>query len=436
MKNFIILGGGAAGILLAMKLAPKKQKMNINITLIDCKSFFEYTPSLISVLYESTDEQFEKHYNNITMDYKTFLEPLGIHFILGVLHDIDNENVIYNNNDQEIQRIPYDILVICTGSSYSDPWKIPSPCQQNNNTTLQWKNERFQFLRDQREKYKTSNKILCIGAGAVGTELVTEIAYRSPEKQIILVNASNKVLSGTPQDLIQSGERILNTIPSIQLISGEQIEPIHNDHVYKTTKTHTEIKNVDLVYSCIGIQPNTQFLKKSHSDWLDDKNYIRVNAFFQVEQHEEDKPIFAIGDVNNIKEPKLWFTAHIQTIHLFHHLERVFFFNHHDHHPYQGAKLSMIISMGPSYGIGSLNDGITILNGWPLNKNKGSKLAAMIKHIVERVTMNDFHSKKIMNDVLYTTHEKGHWIPKLIDKLTHSSPSLIDHSTTTSSSSS
>ncbi|KAG2220961.1 hypothetical protein INT45_006494 [Circinella minor] len=415
MKNLIILGGGAAGILLAMKLAPKKQKMNINITLIDCKSFFEYTPSLISVLYESTDEQFEKHYNNITMDYKTFLEPLGIHFICGILHDIDKENVI------------------CTGSSYSNPWKIPPSCQQNNNT--QWKKiDRFNFLRDQREKYKTANKILCIGAGAVGTELVTEIAYRSPEKEIILVNASNNILSGTPQALIQSGERILNQIPSIQLISGEHIEYIHQDHLYKTTQSHTEIKHVDLVYSCIGIQPNTQFLQKSHSDWLDDKNYIRVNEFFQVVK-EEEKLIFAIGDVNNIKEPKLWFTAHIQTIHLFHQLERLLFSSHHDinYHPYQGATLSMIISLGPSYGIGSLNDGITIFNGWPFNKNKGSKLAAIIKHIVERITMNDFHSKKIMNDVLYNTHEKSHWIPKFIDKLTHSSPSLTSSSTFSSS---
>ena len=35
--NFIILGGGAAGILLAMKLAKERQKMGIHITLIDCK---------------------------------------------------------------------------------------------------------------------------------------------------------------------------------------------------------------------------------------------------------------------------------------------------------------------------------------------------------------------------------------------------------------
>ena len=271
---------------------------------------------------------------------------------------------------------------------------------------------------------------------------MTEIAYRSPEKEIILVNASNKVLSGTPQGLVESGERVLNNLSSIQLIHGERADPINNDNddddttTYKTDKTNTEIKNVDLVYQCTGIHPNTQFLQKSHSDWLDDKHYIRVNEFFQVGQQQagnNNKHVFAVGDVNDIKEPKLWFTTHIQTIHLFHQLQRLLSSspNVHDHPmiPYHGSKLSMIISLGPYYAIGSLNDGITILNGWPLSKNKGSKLASITKHIVERITMDDFHSKKIMNDILYNTHEKGHWIPKLIDKLTHSSPFLDHHPT-------
>ncbi|KAI8145135.1 hypothetical protein BJV82DRAFT_511832 [Fennellomyces sp. T-0311] len=399
-KKFVILGGGAAGILLAMKLASDRQRLGINITLIDCKSFFEYTPSLISVLYEATDDQFEKHFCNVTADYQELLVRIGVKFVLGIVRDMDHENVILGND----QKVAYDLAVICTGSFYNDPWKVP--CQQDQ-TTMQW-HERLEFLRTQRDKYKSSENILCIGGGPVGVEVATEIAYRSPLKHVALVNASDTVLSGTPPPLSDGAERVLHNLNSIRLISGEKANKV-DDTTYKTDKTQTEIK-ADLVYMCTGLRPNTQFLQESHPDWLDDKKHIRVDARFRVADNDN---IFAIGDVNDVNEPKLWFTAHMQTIHLYHNLKRLLQ-GRTDLVPYQGSQLSMVISLGPHYAIGSFAG--VVLNGWPLGKNHGSRLAALAKHTVERITMNDYHSKKLTNDILYHTHEKGHLFQKVAGK--------------------
>lgn len=37
VKKVVILGGGAAGLLIAMKLGPEKKKHGIDVTLVDCK---------------------------------------------------------------------------------------------------------------------------------------------------------------------------------------------------------------------------------------------------------------------------------------------------------------------------------------------------------------------------------------------------------------
>lgn len=78
-----------------MKLGPEKKKHGIDVTLVDCKSFFEYTPALISVLYEPTDDQFQKHFKRITADYVTFLSSYGVNFVLGMVDDINEQTFFF-----------------------------------------------------------------------------------------------------------------------------------------------------------------------------------------------------------------------------------------------------------------------------------------------------------------------------------------------------
>lgn len=395
-----------------MKLGPEKKKHGIDVTLVDCKSFFEYTPALISVLYEPTDDQFQKHFKRITADYVTFLSSYGVNFVLGMVDDINEQTVILKDG----QVLPYDIAAICTGSFYHDPWKIP--CQDNNDDTtsephlMQWTN-RLDYLKEKRDQYKEAQSILCIGAGPVGVEVATEIACRTPHKQVTLVSATDTVLGGGT--LGEGAKRVLDRLDSVRLILGEKAQPVDQEDeqststTFKTSETHQEI-HCDLAYTCTGIRPNTQFLEKSHADWLDDKKNIRVDPFFQVERETGDGNIFAIGDVNNIDEPKLFFTAHMQAIHFARNVKNLF--KGAAVQPYHGCQISMVVSLGPSHAIGSIS-GI-ILNGWPLGLDKGSKLAALAKHMIERISMNDYNTKETANDLIYHMHEKGHLFQKLI----------------------
>lgn len=467
IKKVVILGGGAAGLLIAMKLGPEKKKHGIDVTLVDCKvetrhleikrytnenacillcySHFSnihralslYCTSQLMINFKSTSTESQQiiHHFYPIMESTLCLEWWMISmskrvrvYIQCIMHRADIYRFLCTTLLVPVilkggQELTYDIAAICTGSFYHDPWKIP--CQDNNEDAtnephLMQLSNRLDYLREKRDQYKAAQSILCIGAGPVGVEVATEIACRAPQKQVTLVSATDAVLSGG--SLGDGAKRVLDRLDSVKLILGEKAQPNQDQPmIFKTSETHQEI-HCDLAYTCTGIRPNTRFLEKSHASWLDDKKHVRVDPFFQVERDAGDGNIFAIGDVNNMDEPKLFFTAHMQAVHFARNVKNLF--RGAAVQPYCGCQISMVVSLGPSHAIGSIS-GI-VLNGWPLGLHKGSKLAALAKHVIERISMNDFNTKETANDLIYHTHEKGHLFQKLITAIIRRSHSTSD----------
>lgn len=286
-------------------------------------------------------------------------------------------------------------MTICTGSSYADPWKT------NDITHTLTLEARLAYLKEQRQAYLAADSILCIGGGPVGVEVVGEISYRSPQTAITLINSGEQVLSSAPANLGKHAQRILEHRENIVLIMNEKAEKKAED-VYETDKTHRQIK-ADLVYNCIGVKPNSEFLKESHADWLDEKGYIHVERTLNVRGTDN---VFAIGDINNIGEPKLYYTAHMQAMHCVRNLSRVL--NGQEMVPYHSASPAMFISMGPHYSVGTIS-GIIQFTGWPFNKNKGSKIAAWLKYIIEKVSVQGGSSIEVlMNETLYLYNSAQH----------------------------
>lgn len=289
-------------------------------------------------------------------------------------------------------------MVICTGSSYAEPWKTVSPSSGDSCLDAA---ARLDFLRQQRQKYQASKDILCIGGGPVGVELVTEIAYRAPTKNITLVDANEVVLASAPGDIGKNVQNIIKAKPSIQLINKEMAfeKGQQNDKfIYETDKSHTVIE-AELVYNCIGIKPNSSFLD---SNWLNDKHQVVVDETLKV-PHTNN--VFAVGDVNSADDPKMFYTAHMQAVHFTKNMRRIL--NNAAPNPllpYQGCRINMVVSMGPTHAVGHIS-GIN-LTGWPLETKSGSRLAAITKYFIERITMDDFGLKLPVNDWMYCTQGK------------------------------
>lgn len=88
----------------------------------------------------------------------------------------------------------------------------------------------------------------------------------------------------------------------------------------------------------------------------------------------------------------------MQAMHFVRNLSRVL--NGQNMVPYQNAKPAMFISMGPYYGVGTVS-GIRF-TGWPFTQDKGSKLAAWIKYIIEKINVQGGGSIEIViNESLY-----------------------------------
>ncbi|KAF7723474.1 Apoptosis-inducing factor 2, partial [Apophysomyces ossiformis] len=297
------------------------------------------------------------------------------------------------------REIAYGYCVICTGSSYKVPWKVS--CESI--TSLE---ERFEYLQSQRELYKQAKNILCIGAGAVGVEVASEICSRDPSKRVTLINSGSVALASAPGNLGASAQIILSNIPSLSLISNELALSNDGKH-YQTNKSKTVI-TADLVYQCVGITPNTEFLHQTHPQWLNEKKFIKVDNFLKASDE-----VFAIGDVNGSDDPKMFFNAHMQAVHTARNIQRIL--KGHKPIPYKGSRPAMVVSLGPNHAVGYVA-GIS-LTGWPFNRRQGSKLASISKGMIERITMDDLYLEKPTNRVLYYTHEKGQLIPQILAKI-------------------
>ncbi|MBS3172328.1 FAD-dependent oxidoreductase [Candidatus Woesearchaeota archaeon] len=265
MKNLVIIGGGFAGALIAKKLENK-----FNVTLIDSKDYFEFTPSIIKALINP------KYISKIQIKHSDYLKNSKI---------VINKVVSLKNNLVKLQdnkKISFDYLVISSGSSYNTPFKqtdifIP---------------QRIEKVEDYNSKIEKSNSISIIGAGVVGIETALDMKEKYKDKTITLIHNNQDILP-------RQTEKTRNIVKRFLL--KNKINLILNERVinYKNNKLLTNNRNKfhsDFVLIATGITPNSQFIEKKY---LDDQKFIKVNEYLQFSNN-----IFAVGDVNNIKEEK------------------------------------------------------------------------------------------------------------------------------------
>ncbi len=267
MKKIIIIGGGFSGSWLARKLEKKFQ-----VTLIDTKDYFEFTPSILRTIVEPN------HLNKIQSLHQNYLKKTTI--LKDKVKTVTKKEVIMSK-----QKISFDYLVICSGSRYNSLIK-------QENVVLAYRGE---TLKKYSEKVSSSKKILIIGGGLVGIELAAEIKEKHSDKEIIIVQSQKTCIPRCNQKAINYTHEYLNK-KKIEIIFGEKV--INNKQNTFFTDKQTKI-NADLAFFCTGITPNSEFLTKNFPKYLDSRKFIITNSNLQL-----NKNIFVAGDVTAIKEEK------------------------------------------------------------------------------------------------------------------------------------
>ncbi len=283
-KKIVIIGGGFAGSEI-VRLLDKNEKFET--TLIDNKNYFEFTPSVVRVIgdptYTRKIQAFHEHY---LKNSKVFI---------GKAYDIKykEKKVVVKTERGEID-FDYDYLIIASGSDYSPPFK-------DSDIVLPVRARR---LKEDHKKVKEAKKVLIVGGGLVGVEIAGEILdhYKVPqEKEIKIIHSKNELIERNNKKTREYAKKYLEK---------KGVEILFDDKVIKINKNMCETQKgekfkSDIIFSCIGIKPNYEFMKTSLSESLDEHNQIKVNNFFQVmKKNQILENVFAIGDITAIQEEK------------------------------------------------------------------------------------------------------------------------------------
>eukprot|EP01132_Coremiostelium_polycephalum_P001344 gene1344-1697_t len=273
-KKVVIVGGGFSGSIVAQNLENDYQ-----VTLIDTKDFFEFTPSILRTIVEP------QHIRSIQVLHSHYLRHTNVvqKEVLGVSH---------NEVKCDDRTVPFDYLVINSGSSYNSPFKESRVVLSARANTLR---ENYYHIR----KLK---KILIIGGGIVGVELAAEIVSHFHDKEVTIVHSQSKIMNRFPKKAIRDSELFL-TKRGVRIVHNERVIA-HHGNVFITDQGSEIV--ADQAFLCTGIAPNSQFLKENYSDSISEFGYIRTNEYLQMAGSSTyHRNIFVSGDILNFREEKL-----------------------------------------------------------------------------------------------------------------------------------
>jgi len=269
MKKLVIIGGGFAGSLVVKSLENRFQT-----TLIDNKNYFEFTPGILRIV---TSPEHKKKIRSYHGKYLTHSQILA-----GEVTNITDKYVLLNN-----LKIPFDYLVIATGSKYKSSL-------ENDNLILAHKSEN---LTKNLAKINSAKNIIIIGGGLTGVELAAEFCTKHLNKNITIIHSKENLIERNELKSIKKANTFLKK-HDVKIIFNERAEKIIDNNII--TNKGTKIP-LEICFFCTGVTPNSLFMKPYFQDSLNEKNKILVNSSLQIEGH---KNIFAGGDVTAIQEEK------------------------------------------------------------------------------------------------------------------------------------
>lgn len=341
--KIVIIGGGFCGSECARLL-----EKNHDVTLIDTKDYFEFTPSVLRTIVQPD------YLKKIQVRHNHYLKKTKI--MVDTVEEISKKSVLLKNGKE----IDYDYLIISSGSSYNMPFK-------QDNCIMEWRGD---SLRDFNQKIQKAKSIIIIGGGIVGVEIAGELTDYYSDKKITLCQSNSELM---PRNHKKTREYTKNELTKrgVKLIFNKKVESTNKNTF--TLDDGTKIQ-ADLSFLCVGIKPNYEFMKKNFSKSITPRNQIKTNEFLQLKGH---KKIFVGGDVTDIQEEKL---AQVATMHAHTIVNNIKAIEEgKELKEYKSKKRGIVISIGEKRGVLEYKN--FVLTGY---------LPSIAKKLIERIEMKKF----------------------------------------------
>ena len=195
----------------------------------------------------------------------------------------DKKIIAKNLETNEIMEQSFDKMIITSGS-----WPIIPPIEgiDLKNILL---SKNYNHSNAIIEAAKDSKKIIVVGAGYIGVELVE--AFNDQGKEVVLIDAEERILSKyLDKDFTDIAEEAF-TDRGIKISTGEKVVKFEgiDGEVSKIITDKGEYE-ADMVIMCVGFRPNTDIFK-GQLDMLSN-GAINVDEYMRT----SDKDVMAAGD--------------------------------------------------------------------------------------------------------------------------------------------
>jgi apoptosis-inducing factor 2 len=237
-SSVVVIGGGYGGVSVARALDDYAQ-----VTLVEPKDAFVHNVAALRALVEPTWlHRIFLPYDQL-LAHGTVLRDRAVH--------VDADQIVLASG----HRLSPDFIVLATGSTYPFPAKSDEP-----NTV-----DAIDRYRATHANLEHANRVMLLGAGAVGLELAGEIAAAWPDKHIVLVDMADQILPGPyDQRLRDELNRQLDDL-GVERALGSALAHLPDTAAGEggtfsvATIVGTRI-DADIWFRCHGIEPVTDYL--------------------------------------------------------------------------------------------------------------------------------------------------------------------------------
>jgi NADH dehydrogenase len=297
-KQIVILGGGFGGIYTAKKLAKKLSSEKFEITLVDRRNYFLFTPLLHEVAAATIDDKVPVE------SIASLLKAKIFNWLVASVQSVDVKNKVVVTDRNNIK---YDYLVVALGATTqtygvkgveefaSDLKSLGAAIDIKNRLIANFELANLEKDKKVREELLS---VSVVGAGPTGIELAGEISdfvqdvtkyyfdnIKFEDVKLRMFNSSEKILTMCNPKLGIWSEQYLND-NGWNLIKNAKVTKLSKNKIH----TADEVYSSGLIVWSAGVKPNvfeSEFV-------LDDRNRILVNDFLQV---KGSKDVFALGDI-------------------------------------------------------------------------------------------------------------------------------------------
>jgi NADPH-dependent 2,4-dienoyl-CoA reductase/sulfur reductase-like enzyme/rhodanese-related sulfurtransferase len=288
--KIVIIGGVAAGpktAARARRLAP-----NADITIIEKDRYISYAgcgmPFYLAGSVKEFGQLFTTAYG-VARDEQYFQREKGVRVLTGVeAVEIDREKKeVYarNLNTGEESRIPYDKLVLATGSS---PFVPPV---EGIDLEGVFRLNHPEDARSIREHLDNAGEAVVIGAGLIGLEAAD--ALREKNIFVTVVELKDQILPGMLDGDMAKVLALRLEEQGVEFRLNQKVLRIegNDEGSVSAVVTEQERLDADMVIVAVGVRPNVELAGKAGLK-IGSTGAIEVNQHLQT----SDPDIYAVGD--------------------------------------------------------------------------------------------------------------------------------------------